>query len=109
MIRRPPRSTLFPYTTLFRSLHHVNFARFFPRILTLILRCVDFHSLGTNVLRMSPRWRWHVDSIGVSIDKLMHHCTEALLARGFDLPWRAAKGPAIEKMRSGPVIPFLRW
>src|SRR2546430_13059560 len=27
MIRRPPRSTLFPYTTLFRSLR-----RFFPRI-----------------------------------------------------------------------------
>src|SRR5258707_13685978 len=25
MIRRPPRSTLFPYTTLFRSLTHVNF------------------------------------------------------------------------------------
>src|SRR5258706_11937913 len=23
MIRRPPRSTLFPYTTLFRSEHHV--------------------------------------------------------------------------------------
>src|SRR3712207_7624181 len=23
MIRRPPRSTLFPYTTLFRSRHHV--------------------------------------------------------------------------------------
>src|SRR3712207_8670599 len=25
MIRRPPRSTLFPYTTLFRSLHHTVF------------------------------------------------------------------------------------
>src|SRR5437667_7701002 len=25
MIRRPPRSTLFPYTTLFRSLHQVFF------------------------------------------------------------------------------------
>src|SRR3712207_7569654 len=25
MIRRPPRSTLFPYTTLFRSLTHHNF------------------------------------------------------------------------------------
>src|SRR2546426_7961222 len=25
MIRRPPRSTLFPYTTLFRSLHHEDF------------------------------------------------------------------------------------
>src|SRR3712207_6943459 len=23
MIRRPPRSTLFPYTTLFRSWHHI--------------------------------------------------------------------------------------
>src|SRR2546430_10907795 len=27
MIRRPPRSTLFPYTTLFRSLAHRLFAR----------------------------------------------------------------------------------
>src|SRR2546428_2728485 len=27
MIRRPPRSTLFPYTTLFRSLHHAEAAR----------------------------------------------------------------------------------
>src|SRR2546430_3226237 len=26
MIRRPPRSTLFPYTTLFRSLHRKAFA-----------------------------------------------------------------------------------
>src|SRR3712207_8770461 len=26
MIRRPPRSTLFPYTTLFRSNHYVGFA-----------------------------------------------------------------------------------
>src|SRR2546425_10364235 len=25
MIRRPPRSTLFPYTTLFRSLHECDF------------------------------------------------------------------------------------
>src|SRR5258706_14978156 len=27
MIRRPPRSTLFPYTTLFRSDHHARDAR----------------------------------------------------------------------------------
>src|SRR5256885_12680014 len=27
MIRRPPRSTLFPYTTLFRSLHQQGFTR----------------------------------------------------------------------------------
>src|SRR3712207_7998561 len=30
MIRRPPRSTLFPYTTLFRS-RYANRGRFFPR------------------------------------------------------------------------------
>src|SRR2546425_11693254 len=30
MIRRPPRSTLFPYTTLFRSLHRAPTARALP-------------------------------------------------------------------------------
>src|SRR3712207_7844226 len=30
MIRRPPRSTLFPYTTLFRSPDVVHFHNFFP-------------------------------------------------------------------------------
>src|SRR2546427_1112837 len=29
MIRRPPRSTLFPYTTLFRSLYNTNWAKVF--------------------------------------------------------------------------------
>src|SRR2546427_12174019 len=31
MIRRPPRSTLFPYTTLFRSHHAHQFCRISPR------------------------------------------------------------------------------
>src|SRR2546430_7633716 len=31
MIRRPPRSTLFPYTTLFRSPHHVVHADHLPQ------------------------------------------------------------------------------
>src|SRR5260370_6725678 len=39
MIRRPPRSTLFPYTTLFRS--------------TLIS-----HGLGLGALQAHPRWAW---------------------------------------------------
>src|SRR2546430_12190681 len=30
MIRRPPRSTLFPYTTLFRSVHRIYTATFGP-------------------------------------------------------------------------------
>src|SRR5688572_31751997 len=36
MIRRPPRSTLFPYTTLFRSTFPVNDMRLAPRILTAL-------------------------------------------------------------------------
>src|SRR5258706_9031890 len=35
MIRRPPRSTLFPYTTLFRSMRHI-FLTFFWSVVTLI-------------------------------------------------------------------------
>src|SRR5256885_7287896 len=32
MIRRPPRSTLFPYTTLFRSLQHGGMQGALPRV-----------------------------------------------------------------------------
>src|SRR2546430_11711585 len=42
MIRRPPRSTLFPYTTLFRSLYH-------PEICAMAAQLI-----GTDTLRV-----WH--------------------------------------------------
>src|SRR5437899_5439203 len=32
MIRRPPRSTLFPYTTLFRSVHEMGLAEAHPSV-----------------------------------------------------------------------------
>src|SRR2546427_10765030 len=35
MIRRPPRSTLFPYTTLFRSRHEDRTVWFFPPAVSL--------------------------------------------------------------------------
>src|SRR5256885_8554326 len=38
MIRRPPRSTLFPYTTLFRSLLIVIHTRCLKPLLTIVLR-----------------------------------------------------------------------
>src|SRR2546430_3603547 len=51
MIRRPPRSTLFPYTTLFRS---VGYARVL-RSQVLVLRSREFvdaiHALGASVAR----------------------------------------------------------
>src|SRR2546429_6756868 len=37
MIRRPPRSTLFPYTTLFRSLHKIEKPPFYAAWSTPIL------------------------------------------------------------------------
>src|SRR2546429_6665751 len=45
MIRRPPRSTLFPYTTLFRS-HCV---RRGERVAVNASRCVSDHSRGQDV------------------------------------------------------------
>src|SRR5256885_8496437 len=47
MIRRPPRSTLFPYTTLFRSVHE-------PRQLPLA-RGLRAHLGAGHVLRVDPR------------------------------------------------------
>src|SRR2546430_7296500 len=38
MIRRPPRSTLFPYTTLFRSRHGFDVIRYLDR-----LDCLETH------------------------------------------------------------------
>src|SRR2546422_3512951 len=39
MIRRPPRSTLFPYTTLFRS--HLENPIYTPQLDRIILRCLE--------------------------------------------------------------------
>src|SRR2546430_6133044 len=51
MIRRPPRSTLFPYTTLFRSCQATRFHRFHRRKLWSARpsRC------SANILRMKVR------------------------------------------------------
>src|SRR5260370_30102548 len=44
MIRRPPRSTLFPYTTLFRSLPDHAFAAEQPHERLLVSPAADLHS-----------------------------------------------------------------
>src|SRR3982750_3115287 len=48
MIRRPPRSTLFPYTTLFRSQHPVEAAAHIGAEATRVLRHVDRKSTRLN-------------------------------------------------------------
>src|SRR3712207_7901402 len=48
MIRRPPRSTLFPYTTLFRSLHD-----FKARHRDIVLKPLNAAG-GSGVVRLKP-------------------------------------------------------
>src|SRR5256885_8815827 len=43
MIRRPPRSTLFPYTTLFRSLVDHVYERFAPQVGGIIINANQNH------------------------------------------------------------------
>src|SRR2546430_17248224 len=66
MIRRPPRSTLFPYTTLFRS-QDVRFQELVPDV---------FHWLG---IRRIDRW--------VSMSNMKHG---AVRAQGVDIVERVA-------------------
>src|SRR3712207_8372327 len=53
MIRRPPRSTLFPYTTLFRSIETS------PRPHRVVLHtkadCVEFTASISDILKQEPR------------------------------------------------------
>src|SRR5258708_30226660 len=52
MIRRPPRSTLFPYTTLFRSAYIVNSQFGLDPILVGALMLPVFYALGAAVYQV---------------------------------------------------------
>src|SRR5260370_3881539 len=79
MIRRPPRSTLFPYTTLFRSLIS-RMSRFIPQDrLGALLACVlsktpfdriEFATLGELGELMGPR-RMQQSQSGLSVSPLL--------------------------------------
>src|SRR3712207_7792410 len=62
MIRRPPRSTLFPYTTLFRSAHH----RASPVVIRIAL--VDDHPLFRSGLRMLLDSQDNLEVVGEAAD-----------------------------------------
>src|SRR5256885_6817604 len=60
MIRRPPRSTLFPYTTLFRSPFILS------RRLALICQltaCIKFHQSNLKLSRWVPRSEEHTSEL----------------------------------------------
>src|SRR5256885_3713099 len=58
MIRRPPRSTLFPYTTLFRSIRGYNEGEASPRDARGKLVGAETYTLGTVEFEqaLTPKW-----------------------------------------------------
>src|SRR2546430_12076003 len=67
MIRRPPRSTLFPYTTLFRSIerHQQRLAELLPRVLVGEFggAAGTLASLGTAGLQVQERSEEHTSEL----------------------------------------------
>src|SRR2546425_8940007 len=55
MIRRPPRSTLFPYTTLFRSgVPELDLAVFDPKVRRLLGPAADRHAVEPRCAQLGP-------------------------------------------------------
>src|SRR5258707_4289584 len=65
MIRRPPRSTLFPYTTLFRSLGFTNFYRRFIRNFSELAKPLNA------LLTKDSKWHWDMPEMS-SFERLKH-------------------------------------
>src|SRR5256885_13713516 len=85
MIRRPPRSTLFPYTTLFRSqlLEEEEVVEFVPQILHLrkILVPIDFSETSQKAFHYALRF---AEQFGCEI-VLLHVFESATIAVGAPL------------------------
>src|SRR2546422_6043357 len=65
MIRRPPRSTLFPYTTLFRS----------------VLRCLSCHVVGHPVLPVQEEGRGRLEATAERYQERSEEHTSELQSR----------------------------
>src|SRR5438445_8328548 len=98
MIRRPPRSTLFPYTTLFRSSVVDPLLRVFERIDDVVKVDVD---PGTD-----PRQDFEENTIDVAVD-LAHvrgiHEQDVVLVECLEL----ADVDLLQAMRNHPDLPLV--
>src|SRR5260370_11521424 len=70
MIRRPPRSTLFPYTTLFRSQAFERYSRYEPHIadglMQMFVAGVSTHKVGEvaqTLMGVAPRSEEHTSEL----------------------------------------------
>src|ERR1035438_181100 len=71
MIRRPPRSTLFPYTTLFRSSNRFDWLR--PGLFVTDLAKHLQHDIDRlfSILTLSGQWQADTDTKLAELDKLI--------------------------------------
>src|SRR5207249_12265032 len=64
LIRHPPRSTLFPYTTLFRSTSNFTCPKPLRSAFGAVRRCVDFNTININAdLVHCHTWYTHFGGI----------------------------------------------
>src|SRR2546425_7477421 len=73
MIRRPPRSTLFPYTTLFRS-HHIEVA---PFDLRNPPRCIPLYAIRPGLIqRLAAGQILHQFALPDQVERSEEHTSE---------------------------------
>src|SRR4051794_41485272 len=93
MIRRPPRSTLFPYTTLFRSVLLSSEPRYYMMVLPIML--LGWLALFSMIDRKSTRLNSSHPSISYAVFCLKKKKADALESN--HLTWQqapaAARGP----------------
>src|SRR3712207_8706845 len=83
MIRRPPRSTLFPYTTLFRSFQDAGPVHDFTGVKTLGEFCELTHELDLfpaepvrEVSRLYRRWSFESAALDLALRRSEEHTSE---------------------------------
>src|SRR5256885_14760031 len=108
MIRRPPRSTLFPYTTLFRSVlcRGQERERSPPAAACASVRPPERDGDGTGVSATVGRRYWHVSGF-VRIHRSRTRDHYQLLARPGQKQENGAtkrKAASVDKRASGPML-----
>src|SRR5438309_10933126 len=96
MIRRPPRSTLFPYTTLFRSLEAVLLTH--PAVAEAAVLGMPHPELGEDVAAFVA----FRPGATANADELIAHCRDRLAA--FKYPRRVTVLDALPRAATGKIL-----
>src|SRR3712207_8951759 len=83
MIRRPPRSTLFPYTTLFRSLLQHSMSRHQRAHSRGVLPLADLADLETKAAQEPSQAELHVAHLGLQLLARSEEHTSELQSRQY--------------------------